>query len=81
MVAVVPSRYGNRLAYGHARINCDVIFREDSAAASCRFGSASRRRSCWSPLGGGRRPLVFPDLETWRDRKRRIDFTFFRDMS
>ena len=22
---VVPSRYGNRLAYGHARINCDVI--------------------------------------------------------
>jgi predicted MPP superfamily phosphohydrolase len=22
---VVPSRYGNRLAYGHARINCDVV--------------------------------------------------------
>ena len=22
---VVPSRYGNRLAYGHAKINCDVI--------------------------------------------------------
>jgi predicted MPP superfamily phosphohydrolase len=22
---VVPSRYGNRLAYGHARVNCDVI--------------------------------------------------------
>ena len=22
---VVPSRYGNRLAYGHARFNCDVI--------------------------------------------------------
>lgn len=22
---VVPSRYGNRLAYGHARMNCDVI--------------------------------------------------------
>jgi uncharacterized protein len=22
---VVPSRYGNRLAYGHTRINCDVI--------------------------------------------------------
>jgi hypothetical protein len=22
---IVPSRYGNRLAYGHARINCDVI--------------------------------------------------------
>jgi uncharacterized protein len=22
---VVPSRYGNRLAYGHARMNCDVV--------------------------------------------------------
>jgi predicted MPP superfamily phosphohydrolase len=22
---VVPSRYGNRLAYGHARVNCDVV--------------------------------------------------------
>ena len=22
---VVPSRYGNRLAYGHMRVNCDVI--------------------------------------------------------
>jgi predicted MPP superfamily phosphohydrolase len=22
---MVPSRYGNRLAYGHARVNCDVI--------------------------------------------------------
>ena len=22
---VVPSRYGNRLAYGHIRVNCDVI--------------------------------------------------------
>ncbi len=22
---VVPSRYGNRLAYGHARINCDIV--------------------------------------------------------
>jgi predicted MPP superfamily phosphohydrolase len=22
---VVPSRYGNRLAYGHAKFNCDVI--------------------------------------------------------
>ena len=22
---VVPSRYGNRLAYGHTRINCDVV--------------------------------------------------------
>jgi len=22
---IVPSRYGNRLAYGHAQINCDVI--------------------------------------------------------
>jgi predicted MPP superfamily phosphohydrolase len=22
---VVPSRYGNLLAYGHARINCDVV--------------------------------------------------------
>jgi predicted MPP superfamily phosphohydrolase len=22
---VVPSRYGNRLAYGHTRTNCDVV--------------------------------------------------------
>jgi uncharacterized protein len=22
---VVPSRYGNRLAYGHARVNCDIV--------------------------------------------------------
>src|SRR5207244_11867034 len=22
---VVPSRFGNRLAYGHARVNCDVV--------------------------------------------------------
>jgi predicted MPP superfamily phosphohydrolase len=31
---VVPSRYGNRLAYGHARTNCDVIV---SGGLGCSF--------------------------------------------
>jgi predicted MPP superfamily phosphohydrolase len=31
---VVPSRYGNRLAYGHTRINCDVIV---SGGLGCSF--------------------------------------------
>ena len=31
---VVPSRYGNRLAYGHARTNCDVVV---SGGLGCSF--------------------------------------------
>jgi len=31
---VVPSRYGNRLAYGHTRVNCDVIV---SGGLGCSF--------------------------------------------
>jgi len=42
---VAPSRYGNLLAYGHARINCDVVVPAGSAAASCHSASACRRKS------------------------------------
>jgi uncharacterized protein len=31
---VVPSRYGNRLAYGHTRVNCDVVV---SGGLGCSF--------------------------------------------
>ena len=46
---MVPSRYGNRYAYGHiVEDNRHSSCRAGSAARSCPCASACRRRSSWS---------------------------------
>ncbi len=56
---VVPSRYGNRFAYGHVREQCDLIVSGGLGCSIVPFRSACRRRSCSSRCAAAGRRGVF----------------------
>jgi uncharacterized protein len=59
---VVPSRYGNRLAYGHARINCDVIVSGGLGCSIMPFRLGVPPEIVLVTLGGNATPAHRPPI-------------------
>jgi hypothetical protein len=54
---VVPSRYGNLLAYGHARVNCDVVVSGGLGCSIMPFRLGVPPEIVLVTLGGENRPI------------------------